>query len=45
VKFEGGEWTIHGGETGPVATRIRETLLNIQHGLSPDRHGWMHRVC
>jgi branched-chain amino acid aminotransferase len=45
VKFEGGEWTIHGGETGPVATRIRESLLSIQHGLSPDRHGWMHRVC
>jgi branched-chain amino acid aminotransferase len=45
VKFDGGEWTIHGGETGPVATRVRESLLSIQHGLAPDRHGWMHRVC
>ena len=45
VKFDGGEWTIHGGEPGPIAARVRETLLSIQHGLAPDRHGWMHRVC
>jgi branched-chain amino acid aminotransferase len=45
VKFDGGQWTIHGGEPGPVSGRIRESLLSIQHGLSPDSHGWMHRVC
>jgi branched-chain amino acid aminotransferase len=44
VKFEGGSWTIHGGESGPVATRIRDTLLAIQYGEAPDQHGWMHRV-
>jgi branched-chain amino acid aminotransferase len=44
VKFEGGSWDIHGGETGPVALRIREKLLAIQHGLEPDAHGWMHAV-
>lgn len=44
VKFEGGSWTIQGGESGPVAMRIREKLLAIQHGLEPDIHGWMHRV-
>jgi branched-chain amino acid aminotransferase len=44
VKFEGGTWTINGGESGPVATRIREKLLDIQYGKVPDQHGWMHRV-
>jgi branched-chain amino acid aminotransferase len=44
VKFEGGSWTIHGGEPGPVATRLRDKLLSIQYGESPDKHGWMHRV-
>jgi branched-chain amino acid aminotransferase len=44
VKFEGGTWTIHGGEPGPVAERIRGRLLDIQYGRVPDQHGWMHRV-
>ncbi|HTQ07863.1 MAG TPA: branched-chain amino acid aminotransferase [Polyangiaceae bacterium] len=44
VKFDGGAWTIHGGEPGPVSTRLRETLLDIQYGRAPDKHGWMHRV-
>jgi branched-chain amino acid aminotransferase len=44
VKFEGGTWPIHGGESGPVAMRVREALLAIQHGIAPDRHGWMHAV-
>jgi branched-chain amino acid aminotransferase len=44
VKFEGGSWLIHGGESGPVAMRIRDRLLDIQHGIQPDEHGWMHVV-
>jgi branched-chain amino acid aminotransferase len=44
VKFEGGSWTIHGGEPGPVSTRVRESLMAIQHGQSRDTRGWMHRV-
>jgi branched-chain amino acid aminotransferase len=44
VKFEGGSWTIHGGEPGPVSTRVRESLMAIQHGQVPDTRGWMHRV-
>jgi len=44
VKFEGGEWSVHGGETGPVAMRIRERLLAIQHGTAADSHAWMHAV-
>ncbi|MBI4911255.1 MAG: branched-chain amino acid aminotransferase [Acidobacteria bacterium] len=45
VKGRQGTWTVNGGETGPVATRLREALLQLQHGSAPDRHGWMHRVC
>jgi branched-chain amino acid aminotransferase len=44
VKFAGGEWSVRGGETGPVAMRLRETLLGIQHGELPDRHSWLHTV-
>ncbi len=45
VKFEGGQWSINGGEPGPVATQLRDALLSLQHGTTPDRHGWMHPVC
>jgi branched-chain amino acid aminotransferase len=44
VKFEGGSFDINGGEFGPVATRLREHLLAIQHGKAPDPHRFMHRV-
>ena len=44
VKSTQGEWLVNGGETGPVASKLREALLNIQHGISPDTHGWMHKV-
>lgn len=45
VKAQDGEWSIGGGETGPVAARLREHLLALQHGARGDPHGWMHRVC
>jgi len=44
VKFDGGSWMIHGGEAGPVSTRLRESLMAIQYGHAPDTRGWMHRV-
>jgi branched-chain amino acid aminotransferase len=44
VKSKRASWVIRGGETGPVTARLREALLHIQHGLTPDRHGWMHTV-
>ncbi len=44
AKSKDGEWTIHGGQAGPVASKLRETLLGIQHGELEDLHGWMHRV-
>jgi branched-chain amino acid aminotransferase len=44
VKSRKGDWTIHQGETGPVAAKLREVLLNLQHGLAPDTHGWMKKI-
>jgi len=45
VKSSKGDWSINNGATGPVAEKLRAALLNIQHGLAPDTHGWMHDVC
>jgi branched-chain amino acid aminotransferase len=45
VKSRKGEWVINNRETGPVAAKMREALLNLQHGLAPDAHGWLHTVC
>ena len=44
VKSSEFEFSVHGGETGPVAARLRSALLDIQHGLAPDAHGWRHVV-
>ena len=44
VKSKHSDWIVNGGETGPVAAKLRETLLNIQHGLAPDTHGWMQCI-
>ena len=44
VKSASGGWALNHGQVGPVATKLREALLNIQHGLAPDTHGWMHTV-
>jgi branched-chain amino acid aminotransferase len=44
VKSAAGVFSINRGETGPIAARLREALLNIQHGYAEDTHGWMHRV-
>jgi len=44
VKSTRGTWVIRDGNTGPVSAKLRETLLNIQHGLAPDTHGWLHKI-
>ena len=44
VKSMSDEFSIGGGAFGPVASKLRETLLGIQHGTAPDPHGWLHRV-
>ncbi|MBF0689835.1 MAG: branched-chain amino acid aminotransferase [Cellulomonas sp.] len=32
------------GTAGPVTTRIRAQLTDIQYGRAADPHGWMHRL-
>jgi branched-chain amino acid aminotransferase len=44
VKSAEGEFDIGNGDPGPVTMRLRELLLDIQHGRAPDSHGWRHIV-
>ncbi|MGQ0842051.1 branched-chain amino acid aminotransferase [Actinokineospora sp.] len=41
VKHADGEFSVNGGATGPVTTRLRERLTGIQRGAIADTHGWM----
>jgi len=25
--------------------QLRKALLDLQHGLAPDTHQWMHEIC
>jgi len=44
VKGKGFENVIGTGEAGPVTTRLKTALLDIQNGRAEDKHGWIHRV-
>jgi branched-chain amino acid aminotransferase len=44
VKARTGDFTVGGGASGPLTMRLRESLLDIQHGRVADTHGWLHRV-
>jgi branched-chain amino acid aminotransferase len=37
-------WEVGDGTPGPIAMRLRQTLLDIQTGRAPDRHGWVRRI-
>jgi branched-chain amino acid aminotransferase len=45
LHWRGGEQAMPGDPPGPVTTALRQALLDIQHGLAPDKHGWLHKVC
>ena len=45
VKANGFEMTINNGQNGAITMAMRTALLGIQHGTTPDTHGWMHKVC
>ncbi|MGW0227506.1 branched-chain amino acid aminotransferase [Actinopolymorpha singaporensis] len=40
-----GELVMGDGTAGPVTTRIRRQLLDIQYGRTEDTYDWLHRVC
>jgi branched-chain amino acid aminotransferase len=46
LAWRGGELGMAGDAeaVGPVTTRIRQALLDVQHGRREDVHGWLHRV-
>jgi branched-chain amino acid aminotransferase len=41
---EGREITVGKGQPGPNTRRLREALVAVQRGQSPDRHGWTSAV-
>ncbi len=45
VRSQNCEFTMGDGQGGPVAQALREYLLSVQYGETPDTQGWMHRVC
>ncbi|MEW6219415.1 MAG: branched-chain amino acid aminotransferase [Thermodesulfobacteriota bacterium] len=40
LSYQGETCTVNGGQTGPLASRLFETLLGIQYGEEADPHGW-----
>ena len=44
VKSHAGEWQQSGGQPGEVTVKLRDALLDIQRGVSEDKHGWMHNL-
>jgi branched-chain amino acid aminotransferase len=44
VKWRDGGWMVGNGEPGPLTMKLRERLLDIQHGRRDDTHGWMHQL-
>jgi branched-chain amino acid aminotransferase len=44
VKSSAGEWSVGDGTAGPLTLQLRNAMLDIQHGSSPDPHGWMRRI-
>src|SRR4051794_6970161 len=44
VKARSGDFTVADGKSGPLTMRLREALLDIQHGRVTDSRGWLHKV-
>ena len=39
-----GVWTVADGQPGKITMALRQSLLDIQHGVAPDPYGWMRRI-
>ncbi|MCW2599911.1 MAG: ilvE1 [Frankiales bacterium] len=44
LRWPGGEAVAGTGEPGTVTMKLREALMDVQYGRTPDTHGWMHKV-
>ncbi len=42
--YKGREYPVGDGEVGTETRRLRAALMDVQHGVLPDRYGWMTRV-
>ncbi len=45
LKWDGGEVSTGTDEAGPVTTRLREALLDLQYGRAEDTRGWLRAIC
>ncbi|MVA75635.1 branched-chain amino acid aminotransferase [Auraticoccus sp. F435] len=39
-----GTYQVGDGQAGQITSRLRQALLDLQYGRTPDTHGWMHRI-
>jgi branched-chain amino acid aminotransferase len=44
LKSERRSWTMGDGKSGAVTTQLRQMLVDIQYGRSPDKYAWVHKV-
>jgi branched-chain amino acid aminotransferase len=44
LRWDGGETAAPTNEAGPLTSRIRAALVDVQFGRAEDTFGWMHRV-
>ena len=44
LRWEGGEVGTGSAEAGPVASSLRQSLLDLQYGRAEDVHGWLRRL-
>ncbi len=44
LRWPGGEAVAGSGEPGTVTMKLRQALLDLQYGRTPDTHGWMRKV-
>jgi branched-chain amino acid aminotransferase len=44
VKHAGGEVRVGSGEPGPITSRLRTLLTDIQRGTAADTHSWMRTI-
>jgi branched-chain amino acid aminotransferase len=44
LRWDGGETPAPTVEAGPLTSKIRAALVDVQFGRADDTFGWMHRV-
>jgi branched-chain amino acid aminotransferase len=44
VKSTHGSWTVGDGGPGELSMKLRQALVDVQHGVAPDPHGWMYHA-